>query len=59
LLAWAPDDRLLFPVKYATQLVELFPDARLELVEDSHTFVSIDQPERLVELITAFVGEPS
>jgi pimeloyl-ACP methyl ester carboxylesterase len=43
LLAWAPDDRF-FKMRYAERLLAAFPDARLELIEDSYTFVSIDQP---------------
>jgi hypothetical protein len=35
------------------------PDARLERIPDSKTFVSIDQPERLAEAIGAFVREPA
>ena len=34
-----------------------FPDARLERVEGAKTFVALDQPERLAELITAFMRE--
>ena len=34
------------------------PGARLERIEDSYTFVSIDQPERTAELIAAFAREP-
>ena len=31
-----------------------FPDARVELVRDSRTFVMIDQPDRLAELVADF-----
>ncbi len=55
LLAWAPDDRF-FKLSYAERLAETIPDARLETIEDAKTFVSLDQPERLAELIGAFVG---
>ena len=53
LLAWAPDDRF-FKLRYAERMAEAFPDARLERIEDSYTFVSIDQPARTAELIAAF-----
>ena len=33
------------------------PDARVERIPDSKTFVSIDQPERLAEVIASFVRE--
>jgi pimeloyl-ACP methyl ester carboxylesterase len=58
LLAWAPEDRF-FKLKYAKRLASVFPDARLELIEDARTFVSIDQPERLAELISEFAGAPA
>ena len=58
LLAWAPEDRF-FPIEHAERLAELLPDARLVRIEDSRTFVSEDQPERLAELIAGFVREPA
>jgi pimeloyl-ACP methyl ester carboxylesterase len=58
LLAWAPEDRF-FPIAHAERLAELLPDARLERIEDSRTFVSEDQPLRLAELIAGFVREPA
>lgn len=56
LLAWAPEDRL-FPFAHAERLAQIFPDARIARVDDSYTFVPEDQPERLAELIAAFVTE--
>jgi pimeloyl-ACP methyl ester carboxylesterase len=53
LLAWAPEDRF-FPLEHAQRLSELFPDARLEEVPDSWTFVPEDQPERLAQLVESF-----
>ena len=58
LLAWAPEDRF-FPLAHAERLAELLPDARVERIEDSRTFVSEDQPARLAELIAGFVREPA
>ena len=57
LIAWTPEDRFFFNWKYAERLRNDFPNARLESIEDSHVFVSEDQPERLAELITAFMHE--
>ena len=57
LLAWAPEDRA-FKVEFARRLAAAFPEARLELVPDSYTFVAEDQPERLGQLIAEFVREP-
>jgi pimeloyl-ACP methyl ester carboxylesterase len=53
LLAWAPEDRF-FPLEDARRLAELFPDARIEEIADSYTFVSEDQPDRIAELVGAF-----
>jgi pimeloyl-ACP methyl ester carboxylesterase len=58
LLAWAPEDRF-FPIAHAERLAAMIPDARLERIEDSRTFISEDQPERLAELIAGFVREPA
>jgi pimeloyl-ACP methyl ester carboxylesterase len=58
LLAWAPEDRF-FPIAHAERLAELLPDARLARIDDSRTFVSEDQPQRLAELIGGFVREPA
>ncbi|HWX86730.1 MAG TPA: alpha/beta hydrolase [Solirubrobacteraceae bacterium] len=56
LLAWAPEDRF-FKLRYAERMMDSFPHARLERIEDSLTFVSLDQPERTAELIGAFASE--
>jgi pimeloyl-ACP methyl ester carboxylesterase len=53
LLAWGTDDRL-FPIRDAERLADTFPDARVELVPDSRTFVMVDQPRRLADLVAAF-----
>ena len=56
LLAWAPEDRL-FPIAHAHRLANELPDAVVEQVADSYTFVPEDQPARLVQLVAAFVGD--
>jgi pimeloyl-ACP methyl ester carboxylesterase len=58
LIAWAPEDRF-FKFRYAERLAAAFPNARLERIEDSYTFVSVDQPRRLAELIISFASEPA
>jgi pimeloyl-ACP methyl ester carboxylesterase len=58
LIAWAKDDRI-FPIRDARRLSESFPNARLELIEDSYTFVPEDQPQKLAQLIGSFVREPA
>jgi pimeloyl-ACP methyl ester carboxylesterase len=55
LIAWADRDRF-FPREHAERLAALLPDSRLEIVEDSRTFIPFDQPDRLAALITEFVG---
>lgn len=58
LIAWAPEDRF-FKLRFGERMANEFPNARLELIEDSYTFVPIDQPERTAELIAAFAREPA
>jgi pimeloyl-ACP methyl ester carboxylesterase len=56
LFAWAPEDRF-FKLADAERLANAIPDARIETIPDAKTFVSLDQPKRLAELITAFIRE--
>lgn len=56
LFAWAEEDRF-FKVELAERLASAMPDARLVRIPDSRTFVSLDQPDRLAQEITAFVRE--
>jgi pimeloyl-ACP methyl ester carboxylesterase len=53
LLAWAADDKF-FPLAHARRLADILPDARLELIADSRTWVMRDQPERTADLIGRF-----
>jgi pimeloyl-ACP methyl ester carboxylesterase len=53
LVAWAADDRV-FPLAHAERLAAAFPQGRLERIEDSYTFVPVDQPARTAELVGAF-----
>jgi pimeloyl-ACP methyl ester carboxylesterase len=55
LLAWAPEDRF-FPLEHARRLADLFPDAQVQEIPDSYTFVSEDQPERLAQLVGEFAA---
>jgi pimeloyl-ACP methyl ester carboxylesterase len=50
LLAWAADDKF-FPAGHARQLAAILPDARVEMIADSRTWVMRDQPERTARLI--------
>jgi pimeloyl-ACP methyl ester carboxylesterase len=58
MLAWAVQDRF-FKLSFAEKLAATIPGASLERIEDSYTFVSEDQPERLAELIGRFAREPA
>ena len=58
LLAWGADDKF-FPYSLAERMARSFPDARLERVEDSLTYVPEDQPERLAELVREFARTPA
>ena len=53
LLAWAADDKF-FPLEHARRLAGILPDARLELIAGSRTWVMRDQPERTADLIARF-----
>ena len=54
LVAWAIEDKV-FPYEHAERLAALLPDARLERIEDSYSFVPEDQPRRTAQLIGDFV----
>ncbi len=56
LVVWAADDRL-FPPDHGRRLADLLPNARLELIDDSYTFVSEDQPEALAAVIADFLSK--
>jgi pimeloyl-ACP methyl ester carboxylesterase len=56
LLAWAVEDRFFAP-SFAERLAATIPNARLEWIDDSYTFVSEDQPERLAQLVEEFVRD--
>jgi pimeloyl-ACP methyl ester carboxylesterase len=58
LIAWSREDKF-FPTEHAERLAELFPDARLEWIEDAYTFSPEDQPRRVAELIAGFVRQPA
>jgi pimeloyl-ACP methyl ester carboxylesterase len=57
LIAWAPEDRF-FALADAERMAGEIPNARLERIDGSYTFVCIDQPARTAELIAAFAREP-
>jgi pimeloyl-ACP methyl ester carboxylesterase len=58
LIVWGREDRL-FKAEHAHRLAATFPDARVEELTDAYTFVSWDQPDRVAELVGAFVAQPA
>ncbi|MBO0850561.1 MAG: alpha/beta fold hydrolase [Pseudonocardia sp.] len=56
LLAWGRHDRFFRP-SYAERLAAEWPDARLEWIEESATFVPIDAPGTLSSLVADFTRE--
>jgi pimeloyl-ACP methyl ester carboxylesterase len=50
---WAPEDRF-FKLAKAEQLAAMLRDARIETIADAKTFVPLDQPQRVAELIAEF-----
>jgi pimeloyl-ACP methyl ester carboxylesterase len=57
LLAWAPGDRF-FPIRYAERLADEIGGAKLEEIPDSATFVPLDQPRALADLLADFAPSP-
>ena len=55
LVVWTRKD-LFFPLEDGRRLAAGL-GAQLEIVDDTRTFISLDQPERLAELIRTFVAE--
>jgi pimeloyl-ACP methyl ester carboxylesterase len=58
LLAWGTDDKL-FPPDHAKRLAAAVPHAQLELISESRTFVMIDQPGRLADLVADVAAVPA
>jgi pimeloyl-ACP methyl ester carboxylesterase len=56
IVAWGQDDRF-FSRELGERLSATLPNARLEPIANSRTFVSEDEPEALADLIRGFVRE--
>ena len=54
LIVWGEEDKF-FPLDHGRRLAAIIPGARLETIADTYAFISEDQPERLAELLQAFV----
>jgi pimeloyl-ACP methyl ester carboxylesterase len=55
-LAWAREDRLVFPPSLAERLAADFPRATIEWIDDSWTFVPEDRPHELAAILRAAVA---
>ena len=58
LLAWGTDDKL-FPPDHARRFAAEVPGARLELIDQSRTFVMLDQVDRLADLVSEVARSPA
>jgi pimeloyl-ACP methyl ester carboxylesterase len=56
LVLWADGDKI-FPREHGRRLAELLPQGRFDLIADSRTFISEDQPERLASIVRDFLAE--
>jgi pimeloyl-ACP methyl ester carboxylesterase len=56
LIAWSERDRF-FPPAHGERLAKLIPGARLETIEGARTFSPEDRPERVAEVLAAFVRD--
>jgi pimeloyl-ACP methyl ester carboxylesterase len=56
LLAWGEDCKF-FPLPHARRLAAAFPAARIAPIPDAMTYVMIDAPGPLADLITDFTGD--
>lgn len=55
LLLWTPEDRF-FPISLAHRFLKDLPNASLVTIDDAYVFVAEDQPERVSDEITRFIG---
>jgi pimeloyl-ACP methyl ester carboxylesterase len=53
LIVWGMRDRF-FPIADAERLIAILPKGRLERIENARTFVQLDAPARLAELVADF-----
>ncbi|WP_375484991.1 alpha/beta fold hydrolase [uncultured Mycobacterium sp.] len=55
LIAWGNADKL-FPMAHAHRLAGAFPNATLHTIDDSSTYVMLDQPDETARAIRSFVA---
>jgi pimeloyl-ACP methyl ester carboxylesterase len=56
LIAWSERDRF-FPPEHGERLAKVIPGARFEVIEGARTFSPEDRPERLAEVLGAFLAD--
>jgi pimeloyl-ACP methyl ester carboxylesterase len=54
LMAWGDDDTM-FPLTHAQRLADAFPHGYVRAIDDSSTYVMLDQPNETASAIAAFV----
>ncbi|MCA4759009.1 alpha/beta hydrolase [Mycobacterium sp. SMC-2] len=57
LMAWGTCDKM-FPVAHGMRLAEAFPNGELRTIDDSSTYVMLDQPDELARAVTDLVRRP-
>jgi pimeloyl-ACP methyl ester carboxylesterase len=57
LIVWGMRDRF-FPFSDAERLAAVLPQARLERIDNARTFVQLDAPERLAQLVAEVASAP-
>ncbi len=55
LITWGMRDRF-FPFSDAERLAAVLPNARLERIDNARTFVQLDAPQRLADLVAEFAS---
>jgi pimeloyl-ACP methyl ester carboxylesterase len=58
LIIWGSRDRF-FPLEDGHRLADLLPKGRIEQIENARTFVQLDAPERVAELVESFGSTPA
>jgi pimeloyl-ACP methyl ester carboxylesterase len=56
LMAWAAEDPV-FPLAHAQAYAARLSNARVETLADACSFTAEDQPEKLADLVAAFIAE--
>ncbi|MDQ5893903.1 MAG: hypothetical protein QG596_164 [Actinomycetota bacterium] len=55
-MPWGKEDRF-FKLELAHRLAAMLPNARVEPIEGGRTFIAIDRPQEVSDLIAAFMSD--